>query len=66
MIIFIYSWKPVIKGDKIIMDQNEMQYETYKKDKEIKEATLEIKKNVEDIKDKVDEGNEKLKEYNDK
>lgn len=45
------------------MNQNEMQYETYKKDKEIKEATLEIKKNVENIKDKVDEGNEKLKKY---
>lgn len=43
------------------MDQNEMQYETYKKDKEIKEATLEIKENVDNIKDKVDEGNKKLK-----
>lgn len=45
------------------MDQNEMQYETYRKDKEIKEATLEIQETVEDIKDKVDEGNEKLKKY---
>mgnify|MGYP002648740763 FL=1 len=48
------------------MDQNEMQYETYKKDKEIKEATLEIKENVDNIKDKVDEGNKKLKKYSDK
>lgn len=46
-----------------MMNQNEMQYETYRKDKEIKETTLEIQENVEDIKDKVDEGNEKLKKY---
>ena len=42
------------------MNKNEMQYETYKKDKEIKEKTLEIEKNVDDIKNKVDKGNKEL------
>lgn len=47
------------------MTQNdEMKYETYKKDKEIKEATLKIQNNVEDIKNKVDEGNKKLDNIN--
>ncbi len=43
---------------------DDMRYETYQKDKEIKETTLEIQNNVEDIKNKVDKGNKKLKNIN--
>lgn len=42
-------------------EKENMQHETYEKDKEIKRTTLEIQENVNEIKEKVDKVNKELK-----
>ena len=42
-------------------EKENMQHETYKKDKEIKKAALEIQENVNKIKDKIEKVNKELK-----
>lgn len=42
-------------------EKENMQHETYKKDKEIKKTAMEIQGNVEKIKEKVEKVNKELK-----
>ena len=42
-------------------EKENMQHETYKKDKEIKKTVLEIQESVDGIKDKVEKENKELK-----
>lgn len=42
-------------------EKENMQHETYKKDKEIKKAAIEIQENVNNIKEKVEKVNKELK-----
>ena len=41
-------------------EKENMQHETYKKDKEIKKTVLEIQESVDEIKDKVEKVNKEL------